>query len=175
MSNFGNPYKSYTLDDRETFLRILKNRRSQRIFNRESIAEREIFTIVESIDLTPSSCDRQGITYAVYNNRDAKDLLGGLLVGGVGWVHRADMIVLLFADMKAYKNPAERANMPYLDAGVVVQQVYLTAEALNIGCCFVNPNIRDGNKDFFNKKFNQAQHLFCGALALGKYDKKAYK
>jgi len=175
MSNWGTEYKKYKISHRAKLLELIESRRSQRIFNRDPIVDDEINTILDAIDKVPSSCDRQGITYIVYNTRDAKDLLGGLLVGGVGWVQRADMIILLFADMQSYKNPAERSNMPFLDAGVVVQQTYLIAEALNIGCCFVNPNIRDGNKKFFNKKFNQSEHLFCGALALGKYDKKAYK
>ena len=72
--------------------------------------------------------------------------------------------------MNAYKSPAEKDFMPYLDAGVVIQQVYLTAEADNIACCYINPNIREEHKEFFNKIFNQEQRLYCGALALGSYE-----
>jgi nitroreductase len=63
--------------------------------------------------------------------------------------------------------------MPYLDAGVIIQTVYLATEALNIGCCYVNPNIREENKEFFKKRFKiEGDVLFCGALVLGKYNLK---
>ena len=75
--------------------------------------------------------------------------------------------------MDCYKNPAERDFMPYLDAGVIIQTAYLTCEALNYGVCFVNPNIRPENQEFFKQRFGiKENQLFCGALALGKYDKK---
>ena len=173
MSEWGKEYKKYTKKQRDAFFAILEGRKSQRVYNREPITQSELVKTLEMIDKAPSSCGRQGIVYEIHNDRDSKDLLGGLLVGGVGWINRADTIILLFADMLAYKNPAERSNMPYLDAGVIIQQVYLVAEAFNIGCCYVNPNIREQNKDFFNDRFNKKEHLFCGALILGKYDKKA--
>ena len=60
--------------------------------------------------------------------------------------------------------------MPYLDAGFVAQSIYLVAEALGVGACFVNPNIREANKGAFNDEYNQAGLRFCGAMALGYYD-----
>jgi len=71
--------------------------------------------------------------------------------------------------MRAYKNPTEQSFMPYLDAGVIIQTTYLTCEALNLGCCYINPNIRDENERFFNSRFNIDDNLlFCGALIIGK-------
>ncbi|MCP4124478.1 MAG: nitroreductase family protein [Bacteroidetes bacterium] len=174
-SNFGRPYKKHTKNDLKIISKIMQARRSQRIFTSEPIEEHELGMIANMMREVPSSCDRMGVNMFTYIERDDKDLLSGLLVGGTGWMHRGQVIILLFADMLAYKNPAERHNMPYLDAGVMIQQGYLIAEALNIGCCFVNPNIRETNKDFFNQRFNQVGHLFCGALVFGKYEKKAYK
>ena len=175
MSDFGVPYKKHTNNDLKSIIKIMTARRSQRIFTSEEISEKELYTIKAMMQEVPSSCDRRGVNMFTYEKRDDKDLLSGLLVGGTGWMHRGQVIILLFADMVAYKNPAERHNMPYFDAGVMIQQGYLIAEALNIGCCFVNPNIRVTNKKFFDERFNQVGHLFCGALVFGKYDKKAYK
>ncbi|HCC67904.1 TPA: hypothetical protein DEP90_01660 [Patescibacteria group bacterium] len=170
-NNFGNrKWKVYTPEEQQTFLEVLRGRCSQRSFNREDI---DITPILEAITEAPSSCDRHGILTSAITQRDEKDLLSGLLVGGVGWINRANTILLLKADMDCYKSPAEKDNMPYLDAGVIIQTVYLTAEVMNIGCCYVNPNIRDKNKDFFYDRFDiKENEVFCGALALGKFDFK---
>ena len=170
-NNFGNKkWKIYTKEEQEAFLEVLEGRCSQRAFNREEI---DLSPILNALELAPSSCNRHGILTATVTERDEKDLLSGLLVGGIGWINRAKAILLLKADMDCYKSPAERDNMPYLDAGVVIQTVYLTAEVMNIGCCYVNPNIRDENKEFFYERFGiEENEVFCGALALGSFDLK---
>lgn len=173
-SNFGTQaYEKFKKKDKDSFAKITEARRSQRVFNGKEITEQELAYIEEAIRHAPSSCDRKAILSYPVKSRERKELLGGMLVGGVGWIHRADTIILLFADMEAYVNPIERDFMPYLDAGVIIQQVYLSAEVQNIGCCYVNPNIRDQNKHYFEQRFGKG--LFCGALALGKYTKKAIK
>lgn len=173
MGSFGEPFwEKFTNQDQEVFNKIIKSRRSQRLFNRDVI---DIQPILNAIDTCPSSCDRKGIKVVVIDKRDDKDLLSGLLVGGVGWIQRGDKILLLFADPLAYKAGDEIKFMPYLDAGVVITMTYLAAEVNNIGCCYVNPNIRESNKEFFNQRFNTKNHIYCGALALGKYDLKAKK
>lgn len=156
---------------------LLEERRSQRVFNGEHVSDDQWRDIAEAIWLSPSSCNRQAIKVRAYNDEWPKRRLSELLVGGKGWIGNVDIIALLFADAIAYKAPGEVAYMPYLDAGVCVQSAYLAAEAIGIGCCFVNPNIRDENKADFERIFNKGHHavIFCGALAFGHYDMKALK
>jgi nitroreductase len=150
------------------FGEILHTRVSQRFYNDEPITEEEYEFIKEAIINTPSSCNRQPIKIMNVSDKEAIDRL---LVGGKNWVSKADKILLLLADMKAYKSPAEVSYMSYLDAGFIGMSVYYACEVLNIGCCFINPNIREENKEEFKKI--TGDYRFCGALALGKYDKKA--
>jgi len=173
-NNYGTKkFKMYTRSDREALLEVMKNRCSQRAFNKEEI---DLDFIYEAIELAPSSCDRKGVSVVPIVERDKKDLLSGLLVGGVGWISRASTILLLVANMDAYKSPAERDFMPYLDAGVLIETVYLAAEVSNLGCCYVNPNVRLENQKFFKDSFSIGDtELFCGALAIGRYDKKHKK
>ena len=172
-SDFGVETKKHTKKEQEIFLNILKGRCSQRVFNNEKITEQELDDITKALKLAPSSCNRRAVFAKPITKREDKELLSGMLVGGVGWIYRADTILLLLADMDAYKNPVERDFMPYLDAGTIIQTIYLTAEAMNIGCCFVNPNIRVENERFFRSRFDIWDNLlFCGAIALGKYNKK---
>jgi len=166
-------FEKYSKEVRSIFSDLTTSRKSQRLFNSEKITATELAFIRRTIDRCPSSCDRHGVRVHAVHDRDEKELLGGLLVGGVGWIHRADIILLLWAARRAYKAVGEMLYMPFLDAGVIVGNTYLACEALNIGCCFVNPNVRDINKVFFHETFGFGEDVFCGALALGKYDRKA--
>jgi nitroreductase len=164
-------YVAHQKRKKSQLVALLDSRSSQRVFNDEEIGYAEISKLVENMAKTPSSCGRQAIFANIIQGRNEKELLGALLVGGVGWIHRASKIILLFADPMSYK---ERVfAMPYLDAGVVVGNAYLICEDMGIGCCFVNPNIREENEKIFRDRFMKDNYLFCGALALGYYDQKA--
>ena len=148
------------------FWDVLERRSSTRVFGDGEV---DLTNVIKALELVPSSCDRRAISYEIVSARDAKTLLGGLLVGGAGWIHRADRIMLLYANSEAYRAIGEIAYMPYLDAGVIIQQTYLAAEAENIACCYVNPNVREEHKEVFNKFFNKKGLLYVGAVAFGKY------
>lgn len=152
---------------------ILSLRRTQRTFVSQPIPTDVLPKLFSHLKRTPSSCNRQAISLKLVEDRHKKELLSGLLVGGVGWCHRAGAILLIFADPQAYKASGEILFMPYLDAGVVINQVYLSATALNLGAGYINPNIREENKQYFNDNFNQDNKIFCGAFALGEYEVKA--
>jgi nitroreductase len=172
-SNYGiKDFKIYDEKEQKTFIEILRNRRSQRSFNREPV---QLDIILELADYRPSSCDRRSVQVKVIESRDEKDLLGGLLVGGTGWVHRADKVLLFLAWKDAYKSPAEKGIMEYIDAGVLAQTLYLICEAMNVGSCYVNPNVREANKAFFYEKFIPEGYLYVGCMALGHYDLKHTK
>lgn len=170
-SQYGDiEWRKYNSKEQKLFFDILESRTSQRIFNGENI---DIAPILKAIDLAPSSCGRKGISIKIIEDRDNKDLLSGLLVGGTGWVNRADKILLFTADMDCYKNPAERDFMPYLDTGVLIQTIYLACEAMNYGCCFCNPHVRNKNINFFKERFGITDKLlFCGCMSIGKFDLK---
>jgi len=172
-SSYGtSDFKKYTKEEQEAFISILKNRSSQRTFNREPV---DIDKILELAEYKPSSCDRRSVEMKVISDRDDKDLLGGLLVGGCGWINRSDKILLCIAWEDAYKSPAEKGKMEYIDTGVLAMTVYLICEMMNVGCTFVNPNVRDANKELFYKRFIPEGFLFTGALILGHYDLKHSK
>lgn len=165
-------YRRYDEKEQNLFIEILKNRRSQRVFNREPV---DVEKIIELADYRPSSCDRRSVEIKVIESRDDKDLLGGLLVGGTGWIHRADKILLMIAWKDAYKSPAEKEFMSYIDAGVLAQTIYLICETMNVGSCYVNPNIREVNKEFFHERFIPDGYQYVGCMAIGNYDLKHIK
>ncbi len=142
----------------------MRKRHSDRVFSDERVSFDELKTIVDAVNMVPSSCDRQGVYLKTESHRNGKEILGGLLVGGVGWIHRANKILLIFASKEAYKE--NLFYMPYLDAGVVIQQIYLVCTAIKLKCCYVNPNVRTMNVPHFEKLYGR--DVFCGAMAIGK-------
>jgi len=157
---------------KQELVALMKERHSNRRFGAKEVEPILIAEVIESTKHCPSSCDRHGVRVKVIETRNDKDLLDGLLVGGTGWVYRAPVLMLLFADAKAYKadNGREINYNSYIDAGVMIQQMSLMATALGLHCAFVNPNIRDENKDFFLNRFAPPKFeggVFCGAFAMG--------
>lgn len=145
---------------------LLRERHSERMFADVPLTDAELSPLLEAAERAPSSCDRRGVAVRVVRGRDDLALLGGLLVGGVGWVHRAPVVLLLQADPAAYKAAGEINYMPYLDAGAMVGQMSLAAAASGLRCCFVNPNIRQRDRGHFDGVFGRGT-LHCGALAVG--------
>jgi nitroreductase len=148
---------------------ILKFRRSQRVFNSDPIDEKDFKRILEAAVYAPNSCNRHGIKIKVVDDRREKELLSGILVGGVGWIHRAQKITLFFADSVAYASPNEKEFMHYADVGFTAMPMWLTAESLGIGCSYINPNVL--YKDILLDHFGREGLIFCGALVFGHYDK----
>lgn len=165
MDWFQKRYIAHQLKKKKVLMKLLKERHSTRVFSEKEIPVKTIDKIVKSLECIPSSCDRKAVSLKLVYERDEKDLLGGLLVGGVGWIHRADKVLLLVANMEAYK---EKINyIPYLDAGVMVYHLYMVCHVLGLKCCFVNPNVRVRNQHFFREMFLSNGEVFCGAMALG--------
>ena len=158
-------YTAHQARKAELLHEIMKERHSSRMFDNRPIDEFELNEMIACVDLCPTSCDRKAISVVLVTDRDEKALLGGVLVGGVGWIHRAPAIVLIFADPIAYKAGNEINFMPYLDGGVAIQQLYLKATSLGLKGCYCNPNIREMNKEHFAKNFGDG--IFCGAYAFG--------
>lgn len=150
---------------REVLAELLTERHSERRFSEMPLNGPTLHELTRAVSHAPSSCDRKAVSCLVVDDRDTKALLGGLLVGGVGWIHRAPTVLMLFADPLAYKAGDEILTMPYLDAGVIVGQLGLTAAALGLAGCYVNPNIREAHRPLFEATFGQ--RLYCGAYAVG--------
>jgi nitroreductase len=149
----------------DSFETIVKNRRSIRLFTDTNIDAVRMNVILDNVLTAPSSCNRQGIVLKILDM--PFDIEAIDLVGGGNWIKKANKVLLLFADMNAYKSPNEVSYMPYLDAGVIAMTIAFTAESLGIGSCIVNPNIRQENISKFYQKFNPEGFRFCCAVALG--------
>lgn len=168
------PLKRNPVPQKRDFVSVLEERRSERVFISRRVESDLIDLLLRHAVHAPSSCNRQAISVRVIREDIQKRDLDNYLVGGKGWLGDAPVILLLYADMVAYKSPDERPYMPYLDAGVMAATLMLAAKYLGLGTCYVNPNIREQNRGPFNVIFTPRDSLlFCGAVALGYYNVKA--
>lgn len=158
-------YLEHQARKREVLAELLDERHSERRFADTPLDGPALHDLTRAVTTAPSSCDRRAVNCLVVDDRDTKALLGGLLVGGVGWVHRAPTVLMLFADPAAYKAPGEAEVMPYLDAGAIVGQLGLAAAGLGLVGCFINPNVRKDHKPLFEAVFGH--RIYCGAYAVG--------
>ena len=138
-------------------------RRSIRVFENKPIPKEALDWILESARYAPQSCNRQALTLKVAEGTK----VGNLVAGGEGWLGATPLVVLLFADLAAYKSPIEVGFMPWLDAGVMLTTIAYAAHTADLGACIVNPHIRPPYRDAFAAAFNPEGRLFCGAVALG--------
>lgn len=146
---------------------LLAGRRSQRVFNNELLDEADVADILLAATTAPNSCNRHGIKMKVIDDRRDKELLSGVLVGGVGWIHRAQKIILFLADPVAYASPNEKDFMHYCDVGFMAMAMWLVAESKGIGVAYINPNVYWKAE---LEALSQGNYIFCGALVLGNYD-----
>ena len=158
-------YLKHQQEKKAELIEIMKERHSRRRFSDKEVSQEVIDELLKVVSLAPSSCDRKAVKVKVITDKDHKALLGGILVGGVGWIHRAPVILLITADPKAYKAGKEIDFMPYLDGGIVSQQLALMATSLGIHGCFANPNIRDFNLKHYHKIFGP--EILTMAFAIG--------
>jgi len=165
MNESQDRYLAHQERKKKVLMQIMLERHSERAFADDPLTKEQIEGFLNAMSTAPSSCDRRGVEAKIVESRDDKALLGGLLVGGVGWIHRAPVVLLLMGKTEAYKAEGESLYMPYLDAGAMLQCAYLHATANSLACCFCNPNIRERNKPHFKAVFGEG--IFCGGIAIG--------
>lgn len=144
---------------------LMEERHSERVFDQRPVGDEAMELILRAGELAPSSCDRKGVRVQVITDRDSKALLNGILVGGVGWIYRAPVVLLFHADPVAYKAGQEIEWNSYLDTGCMMGQMQLAAEAAGVKTCIVNPQVRPHNQQHFTNTFGPG--LFTGALVIG--------
>jgi len=173
-SKYQKRYLAHQAKKKEILIEILKERHSTRMFSEKPVHVNDVAQLLDiCYQERPSSCNRKPQYVAHIEQRDRKALLGGMLVGGVGWIHRAPLVILVFMDAEAYKAQGEIEYMPYLDAGFFCCNILNLLEASGYKACFVNPNIREENKGIFYERYSLSsveKSLFCGAIAVG-YEK----
>ena len=121
-------------------LDLIRERRSVRLFNGEKVAREDVLSIIEAGIWAPTGCNNQELRFLILDKQEElKEILEFKpFFGGVSTV------VLIFYDTslpmshKMYvKNRAEK-HLPYVDAGLALENMILYAKSRNIDSCIFN-------------------------------------
>lgn len=153
----------------ETIDTILK-RRSIRNYKEEQISDEDLNTILECGSYAPSGMNMQSYVFIAIQNEEImqKIIDGCMKIRKINTspFYGAPTIILVFAD----------SNVPtYIkDASTAIENMHLTATALNLGTCWINCaedlfDSEDGNK--IREEIEIPSNYKCiGSLSLGYID-----
>jgi len=145
------PYK-LSGEEKETFFKVIKERRSVRHFTDERVPDELIDKILESGLWAAHSCNLQSIRYLVVREETTPGLFRGSDVPG-GPVH-----LVILQDERVYRaNPLNPVRNRLLDAGAAAQNMVLTAHALGLGSVWLTFN--DTMIERISRYFNLPEYL----------------
>lgn len=145
------PYK-LTEDDKDTFFKAIKERRSVRHFTDERVPEELVDKILESGLWAAHSCNLQSIKYLVVREETTPGLFIGSDVPG-GPVH-----LVVLQDERVYRaNPLNPVRNRLIDAGAAAQNIVLATHALGLGGVWLTFN--DAMIERISKYFNLPEYI----------------
>jgi nitroreductase len=156
----------------DDLMRLLKQRRSRRIFLSTPLTVQEKLSICEAAQAAPSSCNRQSLELIFVEEEKLKRFVTSTIPGATTIFHEAPCIIVVVADVRDYRYPEDRLA-PYLDAAAAVENVYLFCESSGLGCCW-------GSYSSFGSVLNEKEvrrtlripdsHVIAASIAVGKSD-----
>lgn len=147
-------FKPYQLtdQDKDTFLKVIKERRSVRHFTDERVPEQLVDQILESGLWAAHSCNLQSIKYLVVREETTPGLFKGSDVPG-GPVH-----IVILQDERVYRaNPLNPVRNRLIDAGAAAQNIVLTTHALGLGGVWLTFN--DAMIERISKHFDLPEYI----------------
>ena len=145
------------------FWEIIKSRRSVRKWKKKEVPQTLIERIIEAGRWAPSSCNRQTIKCLVIRNENDREYLGKIIIGGEGFLHNSPVHILILEDIRSYHLPFQR-HMPYIDAGVAIENMLLVTHAEGLGACILNGSITPKNEKAVRARFKIADYYLPIAL-----------
>jgi nitroreductase len=133
----------------ETIKTIL-NRRSTRAYKAEQIKEEELNAILEAGEFAPSAINEQPWNFTVIQNKELLNKINNackemfIKSGNKMFADRAkdeNFSVLYNAPTFIIVSGAPNTIAPQVDCALALENIFLAAESLNIGSCWINAPI----------------------------------
>ncbi|WP_044747189.1 nitroreductase family protein [Bacillus alveayuensis] len=152
----------------DSFLNILKSRRSIRNWINKKIPEEKIIRLVEAARWAPSSCNRQSTKLLFVSDQKGKDLITQVSTGGKGFANLAHTMIIVLSDLRIYNLPYER-NLAYIDGALAAQNLLLQAHVEGLGACYLNWALdKPETETVLYKHFNIPKYMvIVGVIPIG--------
>lgn len=134
----------------------IKKRRSCRAYESRQISDEELNEILECGLLAPSGRNQQGIKFTVIQNKDVLDRLKEMV--GRDFIYGAPTLVVVHAP-ESYK-------FVETDGSVAIENMYIAANALGLGACWIN-QLKDYYGNGLLNELGLEKNIVTGSLALG--------
>lgn len=131
-----------TSDTSKILLEFIKERRSVRTYTDSPIPPEMINTLIESAIWAPSSCNRQPWFFVVVTEKELKVKLASA-AGGQKTIVNAPVVIVISINLTPYKGVLENNVAPFIDAGVALENILLTAHSLELGACPVAGSLQE--------------------------------
>lgn len=147
-------------------LQIMRSRRSIRTYTDRPITQEQLDALLQAAALAPTSRDRRPCQFYVITERAQLETLSKAKQAGAAFAAGAGAAIITAADSAVSDTWIE-------DSSIAMTYMMLEAEALGLGCCWVQMHLRsdaDGNSAEENvRKLIDLPKQFriVGFLALG--------
>lgn len=141
-------------------LENIKTRRSCRNYLDKPVKKEDIEEIVDCGLLAPSGMNTQGIELCVITNKEILNTLAEL--AGRDFFYQAPVLIVAYGEK-------ENRFTPY-DGSCAMTQMYLAANELGLGCCWINQMkdfVNDPRFDKVMERLGLKDKEIVGSLALG--------
>lgn len=144
-------------------LELIKKRRAVRTFTDKALKEKDIETILQSGQYAPSPLNSQPWHFTLVRNKETLSTLAGK-AHHASFLSEAQLLIIVTVDTGIEIDKWLKQHNQHLYSGAAaMQNMWLAAVALDIGCCWVTLD-----EAFTKEQISIPQeHTVIGGLALG--------
>jgi nitroreductase len=150
--------------DDSALMKVIRERRSIRVFREEPVDESVIQRAVEAMTWSPSACNRQPWRVFTLRTREELEFFGQIKER---WLGKVPSAFLMIISKHAY-DEVDIHYTPYFDAGIALQNMGLALWDMGYGSAIINlgrKEISDSNRKKIFKKYQiKEEDWLLGAL-----------
>ena len=116
------------------FNKVLKSRRSVRRYFEKPVEIEKVEKIIQNALWAPSACNRQPWRFIIFSDKKGKELFAKYIQK---FLLGVPLGILIIQSKDAY-NKIDISYTPFVDCGIVSQNIMLSAQNEGLGSCYVN-------------------------------------
>jgi nitroreductase len=121
----------------DDFVRLCRQRRSVRWYQQRPVPRDLIDRAIEAAAQAPSACNRQPITFRVFDDPALVQQIAGIPGGTAGFRQNFPAIVVIVGDLSAFFDERDR-HLIYIDGSLSAMSFTLALETLGLSSCLIN-------------------------------------
>ncbi len=161
----------------DVLLKLIKSRRSKRVFTDKKISDQDLKEIIEAGVWSPTGCNVQELRFLIISKAEQIKKIQEFKP----FVKSCSHFILVLIDTKCegaemYEKFRYSKNLPFLDTGIALQSMALLAESKGISSCICNlssyhkRSISKMNCSIFSKIYLYPMSI----LGMTKYSKQGF-